>query len=130
MLDKVRKKILEGRTALLKARKNMAFITSYENAILQEYNDNRVECMMLFFAEVLHDEMGFGQKRIARVLDGIDRSMTEFFNQEFDLDQLKVRVYKKCNFLWVANEEEQRYMVALLEANGIKVDLEGNTEEQ
>lgn len=122
-VSKRRKLINDGRAALIgKARKNPAFVRGYEDAVLQEYNDNRVEAMMLFFAEVLHDELGFGQTRTRRLLRSLDDRMVEFCEEGFDLDKLRVRIFDKTRFAFACNEEDQKHLEAVLMAAGYAVD--------
>lgn len=124
-ISKTRKTINEGRAALIgKARKNPVFVRSYENAVLQEYNDNRVEAMMLFFAEVLHDELGFGQTRTRRILRSLDNYMMEFCEEGFDLDKLRIRIFEKTHFVFACNAEDQKHVEAVLKAAGYTVDFD------
>lgn len=130
-ISKTRKTINEGRAALIgKARKSPAFVRSYEDAVLQEYNDNRVEAMMLFFAEVLHDELGFGQTRTRRILRRLDDYMVEFCEEGFDLDRLRIRIFEKTNFVFACNAEDQKHVEDVLEAAGYKVNTDESAVEK
>lgn len=116
------KTINQGRIALMnQARKSLQFVRSYETAIVQQYNDNRVEVMMLFMAEVLHDELGFGEKRTRKILRSVDDRMVEFVNEGFDMDKLRVRVFEKTGFMFAANEADQDHICEVLAAAGYTV---------
>lgn len=104
-------------------------IRKYENAIWQQNTDDRIEVMMLFFAEALHDISGYGQKRTQMILKSIDERMLEFIDGvnagTFDLDLLRMRVFKKTNYIFALNEEDQNRIIEMLEASGdYKVKME------
>lgn len=114
--------ISQGRAALMgQARKSPNFVKSYETAVIQKYNDNRVEVMMLFMAETLHDELGFGEKRTRNILRSVDDRMLEFIDEGFDMDKLRVRVFEKTGFMFAANEEDQDHICKVLEEAGYEV---------
>ena len=117
--------ISQGRAALVRAKKSLQFIKSYEDAVLQEYNDNRVEVMMLLCAEMLHDEFGFGKKRIQKALTGIDDRMLEFINPEgvFEMDKMRIRVFDKTGFMFACNEKDHQHIMEVLETAGYKVEV-------
>lgn len=117
--------INQGRVALMnQARKDPKFVKSYETAVIQQYNDNRVEVMMLFMAEVLHDELGFGEKRTRKILRGVDDRMVEFVNEGFDMDKLRVRVFEKTGFMFACSDEDEKHICEVLEAAGYAVRKE------
>lgn len=100
-------------------------ISKYEDALRQQVNDDKVEVMMLYFAEVLHDELGFGMKRTQKILSKLDEYMYEWISVEgFDLDALRVRVFGKTNFLFACDEEDQKRIEQLLNDAGYKVKTE------
>ena len=122
-----RKQIInQGRVSMLQGRRmTQKQIVQYEAAIRQQLTDNRVEVMMLFMAEALHDIAGYGMKRTARVLRNIDARMAEFLEDDFDIDALRVRVFEKTQLMFACNEEDQKHIAKLLQAAGYDVRTEG-----
>lgn len=113
------------RVAMLKGRRlTPKQIEQYEYAIRQGVNDNRVEAMMLYAAEALHDELGFGIKRTSRILNKIDESMKEWLDPSFQLDDLRIRVFEKTGFMFACTEEDQRHIEKLLKNAGYNVMTE------
>ena len=115
--------ITSARVSMLQGRRmTQKQIIQYEAAIRQQLTDDRVEVMMLFMAEALHDELGFGMKRIRKILTSVDSRMYEWVNEpDFTIDNLRVRVYKKTHYMFACSEEEHEYIVKLLEDAGVKV---------
>ena len=99
-------------------------ITKYEEAIRKHYDDTRVETMMLYVAEVLHDEYGFGMKRIGHTLTKMDEHMKEWLQDDFSMDQLRLRVFKKTKFLFACDIEDQKRIQQLFEQAGYEVKTE------
>lgn len=97
-------------------------IGQYENALLQQIHDDKVEVMMLYFAEVLHDVLGFGLKRTQNVLSKVDEYMYEWLTAEdFNIDRLRLRVFEKTNFMFACDEEDLKYIEKLLTDAGYNV---------
>jgi hypothetical protein len=80
--------------------------------------------MLLYFAEVLHDEYGFGMRRISNVLNKVDESMHEWLEDDFNMDNLRLRVFEKTKFLFACDIEDQKRINELLEQAGYKVKTE------
>lgn len=103
-------------------------IYKYENAMWQQSVDDRVEVMMLFFAEALHDVAGYGSKRTSRILHSVDERMKEFTDGvnagTFDLDALRIRVFAKSKFMFALSVEDQEHITKILEEAGYNVNEE------
>lgn len=100
-------------------------IGQYEDALKQQMNDDKVEVMMLYFAEVLHDELGFGLKRTQNILTKVDEHMCEWLDVEgFNIDVLRRRVFEKTHFLFACDEMDQKYIEDMLDQAGFKVKTE------
>ena len=114
-----------SRAMMMRGKKfNPKEIAKYEEAIRKHYDDTRVETMLLYFAEVLHDEYGFGMRRISNVLNKVDESMHEWLEDDFNMDILRLRVFEKTKFLFACDIEEQKRINELLEQAGYKVKTE------
>lgn len=97
-------------------------IGRYEDALLQQTHDDKVEVMMLYFAEVLHDELGFGMKRTQKILSKVDEHMCEWLDVEnFNLDKLRVRVFDKTHFMFACDAEDMKHIEQLLTEAGYNV---------
>ena len=97
-------------------------IGRYEDALLQQTHDDKVEVMMLYFAEVLHDELGFGMKRTQKILSKVDEHMCEWLDVEnFNLDKLRVRVFDKTHFMFACDEDDMKHIEKLLTEAGYNV---------
>lgn len=106
-------------------RFNMSEIARYEDVLKQQMNDDKVEVMMLYFAEVLHDELGFGLKRTQNILSKVDERMLEWLDEEgFNIDKLRLRVFEKTHFLFACDEMDQKYIEDMLDQAGFKVKTE------
>lgn len=118
--------MLQGRRFRLKE------IDAFRDAIWKEAGDGRIEAMMLFFAEGLHDVLGFGYKRIARVLRYCDGKMKEFIDATnagtFSMDDIRIRVFEKTGFMFAMSREDQEHIVKILTDAGfnVKIDEGGN----
>lgn len=99
-------------------------IERYEMALKQNVDNTRVETIFLYFAEVLHDEYGFGMKRTSNVINKVDENMHEWLNDDFNLDDLRLRVFEKTRFLFTCDPEEQKRVYAMLEAAGYVLKTE------
>ena len=64
-MTRLEKIINQAEVAMIRGKgMNMAQIQRYKNAVKQQEHNFLLEVMMLYMAEVLHDELGFGMKRI------------------------------------------------------------------
>lgn len=103
-------------------------IHNFENAIWQQNTDDRIEVMMLFFAEAMHDIAGYGPTRTQRILRSLDERMSEFIDGvnegTFSLDMLRMRVFKKTGYMFALNEEDQKRITKMLEDCGYDVKME------
>lgn len=97
-------------------------IQQYEAAVLQGLNDDRVEVMMLYFAESMHDVEGYGTKRTRRILNDVDAKMQEWLTPGFELNTLRLRVWEKTGWIFACDEEGYNNIVQLLQEHGYKVD--------
>lgn len=123
---KLERIINQARSYMIKGRRmNPAQISQYENAIRQSVHDGLLEAVLLYMAEVLHDELGFGRVRTARILRKVDEHMLEWQDPEFQMDELRLRVFGKTQFMFACNEEDQKHIARLLQAAGYDVRLEG-----
>lgn len=121
--------ITSARVAMFNGRRMSGKqIAQYETAIRQQVTDSRVEVMMLYMAEALHDIAGYGMRRTARILRSVDERMKEIQNPDFNLDDLRVRVFGKTSFVFACTEEEQEYITGVLERAGYHVRQEGGEE--
>lgn len=93
-------------------------IERYEIALKQNVDNTRVEAMFLYFAEVLHDEYGFGMKRIRNVINKVDESMHEWLQDDFNMDDLRIRVFGKTYYIFACDEDERNHIYKVLEAAG------------
>ena len=102
--------------------------------IWTEANDGRIEVMMLFFAEAMHDVLGFGHERTRRILHYIDDKMRDFTagveDGTFDVDDLRVRVFSKTHFMFAMSEKDQQHIVDVLTAAGYTVTVDAPEEEK
>ena len=101
-------------------------INTYEDVIIDGVDDLRREAMMLFFAEALHDQLGFGPKRIRRILTLLDRRMGTLEgvlgeDGMLDLDKLRLRVFSKTHYMFAIREADQEHIVQMLETAGYQV---------
>lgn len=99
-------------------------IRQYEEAIQQYVHDSRVEVIFLYIAEALHKLNRFGWRRIMRVICWIDAHMREWLDPNFQIDDLRERVYKETGAIIAFTQEEQDAIVAMLRARGYKVKTE------
>lgn len=135
-MTRLEKIINQAEVAMIRGKgMNMAQIQRYKNAVKQQEHNYLLEVMMLYMAEVLHDELGFGMKRIRKILTSVDSRMYEWVNEpDFTIDDLRVRVYKKTHYMFACSEEEHEYIVKLLEDAGVKVyvqtEQDGQTDEE
>lgn len=111
--------MLQGRRFKLKE------IDQFRDTIWKESQDGRVEAMMLFFAEALHDVMGYGHQRTAKVLRYCDERMREFIDEmnedAFSMDALRIRVFEKTHFMFAMSPEDQKHIVTMLQEAGYNV---------
>lgn len=101
---------------------------AFRDAIWREANDGKIEAMMLFFAESLHDTGHCGKDEIARVLRDCDQKMLEFIEKADDgtwnMDDLRVRVFGKTGFMFAMSREDQEHIVQVLTAAGYDVSVD------
>ena len=127
---------MQYRMGMFKGRRfSLQEINAYEDIILAGIDDMRREAMMLFFAEALHDQLGFGPKRIRRILTLMDKRMgtLEGVMDEdgiLDIDALRIRVFSKTHYMFAIREADQEYIVKLLEDAGYKVETIVSEEEE
>ena len=101
---------------------------AFRDAIWREAQDGKIEAMMLFFAESLHDTEHYGRARISRVLRDCDKKMLEFIQKTddgtWDMDDLRIRVFEKTHFMFAMSEEDQAHIVEVLTAAGFEVSVD------
>lgn len=109
-------------------------IEELRRAVWEEANDGRVEVMLLFFAEALHDVLGYGYKRTARILHWVNDHMQEWTDKvnagEWDIDDLRIRVFEKTGFMFALNKQDQMHIVEVLNGLGHKVTIDEPEEEE
>lgn len=103
-------------------------IEKFRRLIWTEANDGRVEVMLLFFAEALHDKLGFGHERTARLLRHVNQKMVEWTDKveagEWNVDDLRMRVFDKTGFIFAMNKADQAHIEEMLKAAGHKVTVD------
>lgn len=62
------------------------------DAIAQDAENQRVEALMTCFALAMHEEFGFGKKRVLRALRRVDGYMGTWIKDEESLTRLKQKV--------------------------------------
>ncbi len=67
-------------------------ITKMKQDITKQVADFDVEVLLTCFAQVLHDNYGFGQKRIMRALQAVDDTFGKVLNDELDVGEMKQRL--------------------------------------
>lgn len=110
-------------------------IAAFEDAIMRTQMDNQTETMMLFFAEALHDVAGADAKDIFRVMAYINVRLNEFIelvnNHSFNIDDLRLRVYEKTDYIFAMSEEDREHIRLMLKEHGYDVDaVEAELEEK
>lgn len=110
-------------------------IAAFEDAIMRTQMDNQTETMMLFFAEALHDVAGADAKDIFRVMAYINVKLNEFIelvnNHSFNIDDLRLRVYEKTDYIFAMSEEDREHIRLMLKEHGYDVDaVEAELEEK
>ena len=110
-------------------------IAAFEDAIMRTQMDNQTETMMLFFAEALHDVAGADAKDIFRVMAYINVRLNEFIelvnNHSFSIDDLRLRVYEKTDYIFAMSEEDREHIRLMLKEHGYDVDaVEAELEEK
>lgn len=110
-------------------------IAAFEDAIMRTQMDNQTETMMLFFAEALHDVAGADAKDIFRVMAYINVRLNEFIelvnNHAFNIDDLRLRVYEKTDYIFAMSEEDREHIRLMLKEHGYDVDaVEAELEEK
>ena len=93
-------------------------IERYEMALKQNVDNTRVETIFLYFAEALHDLYGFGMKRTSKVINTVDENMHEWLRDDFNMDDLRLRVFEKTRFLFTCDAEEQKHVHEMLAEAG------------
>ena len=69
--------------------------TVVEANIEKKIDNGKVKAMFLAFALALHNELGFGHKRIIRMLDATDREMKAWIDGEEELEDMHDRLIDK-----------------------------------
>ena len=110
-------------------------IAAFEDAIMRTQMDNQTETMMLFFAEALHDVAGADGHDIFRVMAYINVRLNEFIelvnNHSFNIDDLRLRVYEKTDYIFAMSEEDREHIRLMLKEHGYDVDaVEAELEEK
>lgn len=110
-------------------------IAAFEDAIMRTQMDNQTETMMLFFAEALHDVAGADANDIFRVMAYINVRLNEFIelvnNHSFNIDDLRLRVYEKTDYIFAMSEEDREHIRLMLKEHGYDVDaVEAELEEK
>ena len=110
-------------------------IAAFEDAIMRTQMDNQTETMMLFFAEALHDVAGADSNDIFRVMAYINVRLNEFIelvnNHSFNIDDLRLRVYEKTDYIFAMSEEDREHIRLMLKEHGYDVDaVEAELEEK
>lgn len=110
-------------------------IAAFEDAIMRTQMDNQTETMMLFFAEALHDVAGADSNDIFRVMAYINVKLNEFIelvnNHSFSIDDLRLRVYEKTDYIFAMSEEDREHIRLMLKEHGYDVDaVEAELEEK
>lgn len=59
----------------------------------QQFNDDRVETMMMCFVLALHRKFKFGKKRCMDALKEVDDLMGGWINDEYDLEKFRQLVF-------------------------------------
>lgn len=67
-------------------------ITKMKQDITKQMADFDVEVLLTCFAQVLHDNYGFGQKRIMRALKAVDDTFGKVLNEELNVEEMKRRL--------------------------------------
>ena len=110
-------------------------IAAFEDAIMRTQMDNQTETMMLFFAEALHDVAGADANDIFRTMAYINVRLNEFIelvnNHSFSIDDLRLRVYEKTDYIFAMSEEDREHIRLMLKEHGYDVDaVEAELEEK
>jgi len=110
-------------------------IAAFEDAIMRTQMDNQTETMMLFFAEALHDVAGADANDIFRTMAYINVKLNEFIelvnNHNFSIDDLRLRVYEKTDYIFAMSEEDREHIRLMLKEHGYDVDaVEAELEEK
>ena len=110
-------------------------IAAFEDAIMRTQMDNQTETMMLFFAEALHDVAGADEHDIFRTMAYINVKLNEFIelvnNHSFSIDDLRLRVYEKTDYIFAMSEEDREHIRLMLKEHGYDVDaVEAELEEK
>ena len=110
-------------------------IAAFEDAIMRTQMDNQTETMMLFFAEALHYVAGADANDIFRTMAYINVRLNEFIelvnNHSFSIDDLRLRVYEKTDYIFAMSEEDREHIRLMLKEHGYDVDaVEAELEEK
>ena len=85
-----RKNRIEGKKGKIYLRPSD--VTKMKKDIAKQAADFDVEVLLTCFAQVLHDNYGFGQKRIMRALQAVDDTFGKVLNDELDVEEMKQRL--------------------------------------
>lgn len=97
-------------------------LAMYEAAINHLTKDNIMETMFLYAVEALKDDMGLPNDECHRIAYAIDSRMHEWTdNPNFNIDDLRLRVFQKVEFMFACSEEDEEHIVQLLRDAGHEV---------
>ncbi len=74
-------------------------IAKLKNDVAEAAAKHDTEVLLTCFALVLHDEFGFGKKRIMRALESIDRAFDLVLTDKLDVDSMKNRLKKEIGIV-------------------------------
>lgn len=101
-------------------------IRRFEEAVMRTQTDGQIECMMLFFCETIHDILGSDEGDIFRVMSRLNEHLTQFMqdirNPGFNIDDIRLRVYEKTNYIFAMSEDDRLHIRELLAEHGYDPD--------
>lgn len=101
-------------------------IRRFEEAVMRTQTDGQIECMMLFFCETLHDVLDADETQIFRVMRRLNEHLARFMldirTPEFNIDDIRLRVYEKTNYIFAMSEDDRQHIRAMLAENGYDPD--------
>lgn len=112
--------MLHGRRFSLKE------IRRFEEAVMHSQLDGQIETMMLLFTEAMHDTMAMPEDEIFRVMSRLNTLLLEFQrdvnDRSFSIDDVRLRVYEKTNYIFAMNDADREHIRQLLKAHGYDPD--------
>lgn len=101
-------------------------IRRFEEAVMRTQTDGQIECMMLFFCETLHDILGSDEGDIFRVMSRLNEHLVQFMQDirkpGFNIDDIRLRVYEKTNYIFAMSEDDRLHIRGLLAEHGYDPD--------